>query len=106
MKKIVCFGEVLVRLSAHGKEMLLQSPQLDMNIGGAETNVAVSLAHLGDRAQVVSVLPNNPLGRACVAEIRKHGVDTSAVLLREGRMGLYFLTHGAGHRPADVLYDR
>lgn len=106
MKKIVCFGEVLLRLSAPGKELLLQSRALDVNVGGAETNVAVSLARFGNRAQVVTVLPNNSLGQGCLGEIRKHGVDTSAVLLRDGRMGVYFLTHGAGHRPAEVLYDR
>jgi 2-dehydro-3-deoxygluconokinase len=106
MSKVVCFGEVLLRISSPGKEMLLQSPAFAAHTGGAETNVAVGLSHFGDRAAVISVLPNNPLGQATAGEIRRHGVDTSGIVFRDGRMGLYFLTHGAGHRPADVLYDR
>jgi len=106
MGKVVCFGEVLLRLSAPGKEMLMQSPNLAAHVGGAETNVAVGLAKLGGSAAIVSVLPNNPLGHACAGEVRRHGVDTSPIQYRDGRMGLYFLTHGAGHRPAEVLYDR
>jgi 2-dehydro-3-deoxygluconokinase len=106
MSKVVCFGEVLLRISTPGKEMLLQSPLFAAHVGGAETNVAVGLSKFGNRAAVVSVLPDNPLGHACEGEIRRHGVDTQGIVFREGRMGLYFLTHGAGHRPAEVLYDR
>ena len=55
---------------------------------------------------MVSTLPESPLGRACAGELRRHGVETDAIRFCDGRMGLYFLTHGAGHRPAEVLYDR
>jgi 2-dehydro-3-deoxygluconokinase len=103
---IVCFGELLVRLSAPGRELLLQRPTLQVHIGGAEANVAVSLRQLGHRTGVVSAVPDNTLGHACIAELRKHNVETTGVQLLPGRMGLYFLTHGAGHRPAEVLYDR
>ena len=105
-KSIVCFGELLVRLSAPGRELLLQSPALQVHIGGAEANVAVSLRRLGHHTAVVSAVPDNTLGHACVAELRKHDVETTGVQFLPGRMGLYFLTHGAGHRPAEVLYDR
>lgn len=103
---IVCFGEVLLRLSAPGKELLLQSPRFEAHVGGAEANVAVGLHRLGHRTRVVSALPDSALGRACSQELRRHGVEVSEILYRRGRMGLYFLTHGAGHRPAEVLYDR
>lgn len=103
---IVCFGEVLLRLSAPGKELLLQTGGFDAHVGGAEANVAVSLSKLGHASAVITSLPDNPLGRACCDELRRHGVDTSSIEFREGRMGLYFLTHGAGQRPAEVLYDR
>jgi 2-dehydro-3-deoxygluconokinase len=106
MSKVICFGEVLLRLSAPGKELLMQSHKFSAHVGGAEANVAVGLAKLGTSAAVVSVLPANPLGFACAGELRRHGVDTSGIAYREGRMGLYFLTHGAGRRPAEVLYDR
>jgi 2-dehydro-3-deoxygluconokinase len=105
-QRVVCFGEVLLRLSAPGKELLLQSPRLEAHIGGAEANVAVSLRRLGHPSAVVSALPDSTLGRACAGELRRHGVATDAIQFRDARMGVYFLTHGAGHRPAEVLYDR
>ena len=103
---VACYGEVLVRLSAPRNEVLLQTPTLDLHVGGAEANVAVSLARFGHPASLVTVLPDNSLGRAALAELRRHGVGTEAVQMRTGRMGLYFLTAGAGHRPSEVLYDR
>ena len=105
-KSIVCFGEVLLRLSAPGKQLLLQSPGFDAHVGGAEANVAVSLSKLGHPATIVTALPDSTLGHACAGELRRHCVDLSGVRFRAGRMGTYFLTHGAGHRPAEVLYDR
>ena len=102
----VCFGELLLRLSAPNNELLLQSGSLAVHIGGAEANVAVSLAHFGHPTQIVSVVPDNALGKACIGELRRQGVRTDAIQTGEGRMGLYFLTVGAGHRPSEVLYDR
>jgi 2-dehydro-3-deoxygluconokinase len=105
--KIVCFGELLLRLGAPGRQCLLQSPNLDVHVGGAEANVAVMLARLGHPASMVSAVPANALGAAAVGQLRRHGVDTQAVAtLPRGRMGLYFLESGAGHRPSQVLYDR
>lgn len=104
--RIVCFGELLLRLSAPGKELLLQSPAFNAHIGGAEANVAVSLTLLGHDAAFVTALPDNKLADASLGELRKHGVDTHRVIRRPGRMGAYFLTHGAGNRPSEVLYDR
>jgi 2-dehydro-3-deoxygluconokinase len=101
-----CFGELLLRLSAPGNELLLQSGTLAVHIGGAEANVAVSLTQFGHTAHMVSVVPGNPLGKACIGELRRHGVRTDAVRTGPGRMGLYFLTIGAGQRPSEVLYDR
>src|ERR1700678_2183971 len=101
-----CFGELLLRLSTPGNELLLQSGALNVHIGGAEANVAVSLARFGHTALVASVVPDNPLGKACIGELRRHGVRTEAIHTGVGRMGLYFLTVGAGHRPSEVLYDR
>jgi 2-dehydro-3-deoxygluconokinase len=104
--RIVCFGELLLRLSAPNKELLLQRPELNVHVGGAEANVAVSLAALGDDAAFVSAVPANALGRACIGELRRYGVDTHGVAQRAGEMGLYFLTQGALQRPAEVLYQR
>jgi 2-dehydro-3-deoxygluconokinase len=106
MKPIVCFGEMLLRLAAPGQEPLLRSPWLEVAAGGAEANVARALAGFGLTSSMVTTLPDGPLGDACVAELRSHGVDTSHVLRRPGRMGLYFLTRGALMRPPRVTYDR
>lgn len=103
---IVCFGELLLRLGAPDRELLLQRPQFDVHVGGAEANVAISLAHLGHDVRMASVLPGNALGEHAVGELRRHGVDTRHVLRADGRMGLYFLQTGAGLRPSEVLYDR
>jgi len=106
MSRVVCFGELLLRMSAPGRELLLQSPQLAVHAGGAEANVGVSLAHLGHAVAAVSTVPANPLGEYAVGELRRHGVDTAAVRRTEGRMGLYFLTTGAVQRASEVVYDR
>ena len=103
---VVCFGELLLRLAAPGRERLLQTPRLDVFYGGAEANVAVSLARFGHPTSVVSVLPDNALASAALGELRRWKVDTSRVVHGPGRMGLYFLETGAGHRPSDILYDR
>lgn len=86
--------------------MLLQTGGLEAHVGGAEANVAVSLSRLGHKAAIVTSLPDNALGHACAGELRRHGVATDEIRFRDARMGLYFLTHGAGQRPAEVLYDR
>jgi len=106
MAKIVCFGELLLRLGAPGRQVLLQSPVLDVHVGGAEANVAVSLARFGHDARMVGVVADNALGEAALGELRRHRVDTAAVQQQSGRMGLYFLTPGAIQRPSEVLYDR
>jgi 2-dehydro-3-deoxygluconokinase len=75
-------------------------------VGGAEANVAVSLAHFGHAASVVSVVPDNPLGTACVGALRRHGVHTESIRKGPGRLGIYFMASGAGHRPSEIVYDR
>jgi 2-dehydro-3-deoxygluconokinase len=104
--RCVCFGELLLRLAAPGRERLLQSPRLDVQVGGAEANVAVALAHFGHASALVGTVADNALGAAAVGEVRRHGVDVSRVGTGAGRMGLYFLETGAVHRPSQVLYDR
>ena len=103
---IVCFGELLLRLGATGRQRLLQTPVLEVCVGGAEANVAVSMACFGHRADMLSRVPDHALGEAATGELRRHGVNTAGVSTGPGRMGLYFLTPGAIHRPSEVVYDR
>jgi 2-dehydro-3-deoxygluconokinase len=106
MGRVVCFGELLIRLTAPGRELLLQSPSLDVHVGGAEANVAIGLASLGHDCAMVSRVPDNVLGEAAKAHLRRYGVDASAVGTGPGRMGLYFLSPGAGLRASQIVYDR
>jgi 2-dehydro-3-deoxygluconokinase len=84
----------------------MQSPSFDIQVGGAEANVAVGLSHLGHATTMVSAVPDNALGRGAVSSIRAHGVDCKKVQIRDGRMGLYFLAQGAGLRASEIVYDR
>lgn len=104
--RVVCFGELLLRMTAPGRELLMQSPRFEVWIGGAEANVGVGLSHLGHRVAMVSAVPDNPLGASAAAYLRAQGVDASAVQRLPGRMGMYFLSAGAGLRASDIVYDR
>jgi 2-dehydro-3-deoxygluconokinase len=103
---VACFGELLLRLTAPGRELLLQRPRLDVHVGGAEANVAVGLASLGHATRVISLVPDNALGQAAIGYLRRHGVDAAQVRATPGRMGLYFLAQGAGLRASEIVYDR
>lgn len=100
------FGEVMLRLSAPGREPLLRSASLDTWFGGAEANVAAGLAALGHDARLITALPENAIGDACLGEMRRAGLDTTHIIRGDGRMGLYFHTSGAMRRPAEIIYDR
>jgi len=104
--RVVCFGELMLRLTAQGRELLFQSGRLDVCVGGAEANVAVGLARLGHVVAMVSRVPDNALGEAAIGHLRRHGVDAAAVARAPGRMGLYFLAPGAGVRASEIVYDR
>ncbi len=106
MKRVVTFGEIMLRLSPPGHELFLQTPAFGVAYGGAEANVAVALANFGMDAAFVTALPKNALGEAALRELRKFGVDTRHVIRTEGRMGLYFTQKGSCCRPSQVLYDR
>jgi 2-dehydro-3-deoxygluconokinase len=106
---IVTFGEIMGRLCPPGHLRFVQAMpgSLELTFAGAEANVAVSLAILGARARLVTALPANVLGDACVRTLGGLGVDTSHVLrTRSGRLGLYFVEKGANQRPSQVVYDR
>jgi 2-dehydro-3-deoxygluconokinase len=105
-RRIVTLGEIMLRLKAPGHERLLQSPTLEATFGGAEGNVAVSLANYGMEATFVTALPVNAIGDAAVAELRRFGVDTRFISRNGERVGIYFLETGSNQRPSRVVYDR
>lgn len=106
MTRVVTFGEVMMRLSPPGNLRFAQARNFDVIYGGGESNVAVSLANFGIPAAFVSRLPDNDLGEACLQYLRQYGVDTRFIVRGGGRLGIYFLEHGAVQRGSKVIYDR
>ena len=106
MKRVLTFGEVMLRLKSVGHERFLQSAAFEATFGGGEANVSVSLANYGMDTAYLTVLPDNAIADACVAELRKFGVDTSLIQRGPGRLGIYYLEAGANQRPSTVVYDR
>ena len=106
MKKVVTFGEIMLRLSPPGFLRFSQTNSFDVVYGGGESNVAVSLANYGVPVEFVTRLPNNDIGHCAHMEMRKRGVGTSHVNWGGDRLGIYFLETGAVSRGSKVVYDR
>lgn len=95
-----------MRVSVPHGELPLQSPRFDAHVGGAEANVAVALAALGRQVTMISAIPAGSIGEGVLGELRRYGVDVSAVQRPAGRMGLYYHLPAGPMRPAEVVYDR
>ncbi len=105
-KKIVTFGEVMLRLSPKGYYRFVQTDEMGAIYGGAESSVAISLANYGFDAKFVTKLPKHEIGQAAINAVRRYGVDTSAIVRGGDRVGIYYLERGASQRPSKVIYDR
>ncbi|MGO9118437.1 MAG: PfkB family carbohydrate kinase [Desulfomonilaceae bacterium] len=105
-KKVVCCGEIMLRLSPPGYLRFEQAQSFDVVYGGGEANVAVSLANYGLDVYFVTKVPANPIGQAAINEMRRYGVDTRFMQKGGERLGIYFLEKGASQRPSKVVYDR
>jgi 2-dehydro-3-deoxygluconokinase len=106
VKKVVTFGEIMMRLSPPGFLRFGQARYFDVTYGGGEANVSVSLAHYGVPTEFVTRLPDNHLGDACISYLRSFGVGTGKILRGGNRLGIYFLENGAVQRGSQVIYDR
>lgn len=106
MTRIVTFGEIMLRLSTPNHLRFSQARSFNAIYGGGESNVAVSLACLGFDTDLVTRLPANDIGDACINFLRQYGVGISYIVRGGNRLGIYFLEHGAVHRGSKVLYDR
>ena len=107
MYDVVTFGEAMVRLSPPGFQKLEQARNLDLQVGGAELNVAVGVTRLGMKSTWVSKLPKNGLGYLIRNRVQEAGVDGSHIVWSDkGRAGLYFVEFGSSPRASSVLYDR
>ncbi|MBR5051600.1 MAG: sugar kinase [Bacteroidaceae bacterium] len=106
MAKIVTMGEIMLRLSSPGNSRFIQSDSFDVNYGGGEANVAVSLQNYGDEAYFVSKVPEHEIGQAAINSLRRFGVHTDYVVRGGNRLGIYYLETGISLRPSKVIYDR
>ncbi len=106
MKKAVTFGELMLRLAPENYLRFVQSDKYEATYGGAEANVAVSLANYGADVAFVTKLPTHEIGQAAVNSLRKFGVDTSKIVRGGDRVGIYYCEKGASQRPSKVIYDR
>ncbi len=106
MKKVVTFGEIMLRLSPPEFLRFSQASSFDVVYGGGESNVAVSLANYGIITEFVTRLPNNDIGECALMEMRKRNVGTNHIIRGGERLGIYFLETGAVSRGSKVVYDR
>ncbi|GHT53918.1 2-dehydro-3-deoxygluconokinase [Bacteroidia bacterium] len=106
MKKVVTFGEIMLRLATPDYLRFIQSTRLNATFGGGEANVAVSLANYGIPTKFVTRLPKNDIAEWCISELRKYNVGTEQIIRGGSRVGIYFLETGAVARASKVVYDR
>ena len=106
MKKVVSFGEIMLRLATPGYNRFIQSPYLNATFGGGEANVAVSLANYGIPTEFVTRLPQNDIAEWCLSDLRKYNVGTDNIIRGGSRVGIYYLETGAVARASKVVYDR
>lgn len=106
MKKVITFGEIMMRLNPEGYRRFVQADRFEASYAGGEANVAVGLAQLGMDAAFVSKVPAHEIGQCAVNELRRFGVDTSLILRGGDRLGLYYVEKGASQRASKVIYDR
>jgi len=105
-RKVVTFGEIMLRLSPPNYKRFVQTNYFDVTYGGGEANVGISLVNFGLDVFYVTKLPNNPLGDAALNHLRRFGVKTDYIVRGGDRLGIYFLEIGAAQRPSRVIYDR
>ena len=106
MKKVVTFGEIMLRLSTERHLRFSQAKKYAASYGGCEFNVAVSLANYGIPAEFITRLPDNEIGACALKEMRRFNVESKNIIYGGERLGLYFLETGAGTRGSNVVYDR
>jgi 2-dehydro-3-deoxygluconokinase len=105
-KKVLSFGELLLRICPDGDSLWLKGNTLPCYVGGAEANVATALALWGVPSAYFTVLPENMMGRQLTGYLEERGIDTSRVIYQGARLGLYFLPKGKDLKNAGVIYDR
>lgn len=105
-KKVVTFGEIMLRLTPPNQKRIVQTDTFNVIYGGGEANVSVSLANYGLDSYYVTKLPENPVGQSALNELRRYGVNTDLIVRGGDRLGIYYCENGASQRSSNVIYDR
>ncbi|MDO5851195.1 MAG: sugar kinase [Methanobacteriaceae archaeon] len=103
---MICFGELMLRLSPEGYNRFVQADKFDINYGGSEANVALSLVNYNMNSTFITKLPSNEIGQSALNKLRQYGVNTSKIKMDGERIGIYYMEKGASQRPSKVIYDR
>jgi 2-dehydro-3-deoxygluconokinase len=106
MAKVVTFGEIMMRLATRGQARFTQADGFDILYAGSEANVAAALSLWNVPSAHITALPDNDLGVSVIRHLRQYGVNMDETFIQEGRLGLYFLEHGASLRASKIVYDR
>ncbi|RHV88519.1 sugar kinase [Lachnospiraceae bacterium OF09-33XD] len=106
MPRVITLGEIMLRLAPQGYNRFVQATSLEATYGGAEANVAVSLANYGIASSFITKLPKHQIGDVALNELRRYGVDVQHIVRGGDRLGIYYLEKGASQRPSLVIYDR
>ena len=106
MKKVITFGEIMIRLNPEGYQRFWQAESFEASYAGGEANVAVAVANYGLSAEFVTKLPDNDIGQSAINALRRYGVETGQIVRGGPRIGLYYIEKGASQRPSKVIYDR
>ena len=104
--KVASFGEIMLRLSTDLGKMILQSDRFNVNYGGGEANVLISLSHFGIDTKMITSVSNDDIGKSILRYLRSYDIDTEFVTLSDHRTGIYYLQVGSGIRSSKVIYDR
>ena len=104
--KVAGFGEIMLRLSTDVGTMILQSDRFNVNYGGGEANVLISLSHFGIDTKMITSVSNDDIGKSILRYLRSYDIDTKFVTLGDHRTGIYYLQVGSGIRSSKVIYDR
>ena len=105
-KRIVGFGEIMMRLTPTNRTFIKDADLYHVYYGGGETNVLITLSSLGCDTEYVSVIPKNSIGDGAIRHLSKNNVSISNVVRKGNQLGIYFVEQGFGERPSNVIYDR
>src|SRR5947209_8078822 len=106
MNKVLCFGELLLRMSPQLEGAWIKNASMPVYLGGSESNTANALSLWGVPVTYCSALPDHALSKDIMAELQEKNIDTSRIIRQGNRIGCYYLPQGRDLKHEAVIYDR